>query len=76
MNPIMVDEVEDIAFLSEFVQNVREFDADILRMIKESFKIEVFNVKAVEFYAGAREDAVDLNLEVSTKLVLVPTSPE
>ena len=36
-----------------FFQNVREFDADILGMTEGSFEIEVFDVEADEFRAGA-----------------------
>ena len=58
-----MDKVEDILFLKEFVRNVREFDADRLRVIKEIFEMEVSDVEADEFCAWAREDNFDLNIE-------------
>ena len=63
ISPIMVEKFEEIVFLDDFVRNVREFDADRLRVIKEIFEMEVSDVEADEFCAGTREDAVDLNLE-------------
>ena len=63
VDPFMMDKVEMIVFHDEFIRNVGEFDADILRMIEESFEIEVSDVEADEFCAWAREDNFDLNIE-------------
>ena len=58
-----MDQVKEIVSTDKFFGYVKEFNFDILMMTEGHFKVEVPDVKAGEFRAGARKDAVDLAFE-------------
>ena len=61
--PNHCEKVKEIVSANKFSRYFREFNFDTFRMIEGCFGVEVFDVKAGEFRARAREDAIDVDLE-------------
>jgi len=63
VNPSVVDEVEEVVFINEFLRDVGKFVAYILRQVEWCAKVEVADVEACKFCVRLRQYAIEGSLD-------------
>ena len=75
VDPTIVVRTCKLVFFHEFSRDIRDFDADVLRVGHWGIEVEVLEVNGAEVHTFAREHIVEQRLKSSREAVLVPTSP-
>ena len=63
VNPTITTVFGEVVFIDKVLGNVNEFDSDVLRAVKRSFKVKIGYVEAGKPGAWSQQDTVEYQIE-------------